>query len=445
MSPVMRLFPVVVGVVTVLGLSVTASAQEAPLELTRVQAPIVIDGMPDEAAWEQIPALPLTMHLPVFRGEPTQKTELRVAYDDENFYAAGWFYDTDPSGIRINSLYRDRWNGDDALAIYIDAFNDNRNAKWFGITPAGMRFDQLVSDDGATLNENWDSFWTARTQVTDAGWFVEVRIPFSTIGFRADAQGRAVMGLTLTRLVSRLGERVTFPEIDPAFPFRRPSLARDVVLTNVRSRTPIYVTPYALAGAQRQVSARDGSTARERPREIGIDVRYPLSGRLTLDLTVNTDFAQVEADEQRVALDRFPLFFPERRRFFQEGSGLFDFVSAGGGRLFHSRRVGLTEDLSPVPILGGARLVGRLGSWDIGALNVQTQSSGETPGENFGVLRMRRPVLNPFSTAGFMLTSYAGPGRQNFAVAADTSVRMAGEEYVGLKWASTFDETSLPV
>ena len=420
-------------------MSAAAHAQEPPLALTRLPAPIVLDGMPDEPAWQEIAPLPLTMHLPVFRGTPTQATEIRVAYDDEYFYAAGWFYDTDPSGIRVNSLYRDRWNGDDALAIYIDAFNDNRNAKWFGITPAGMRFDQLVSDDGATLNENWDSFWNARARVTREGWFVEVRIPFSTIGFRTDAQGRAVMGLTVTRLVSRLGERVTFPAIDPAFPFRRPSLARDVLLTGVRSRTPAYVTPYALAGTQ-QEALSGGTVARKTPAEFGVDVRYPLSGKLTLDLTVNTDFAQVEADEQRVALDRFPLFFPERRRFFQEGSGLFDFVTADGARLFHSRRIGLAEDLTPVPILGGARLVGRIGNWDIGALDVQTQAVGETPGENFGVLRMRRPVLNQFSTAGFMVTSFAGAGRQNLAVAADASVRLTGDEYLGLKWASTFGD-----
>src|SRR5688500_14746925 len=173
-------------------LSGPAFAQEPPLELTRLRAPIVLDGMPDEPAWQEIEPLPLTMHLPVFRGTPTQRSELRVAYDDEYFYAAGWFYDTDPSGIRVNSLYRDRWNGDDAFAIYIDAFNDNRNAKWFGITPAGMRFDQLVSDDGATLNGSWDTFWTSKTRVTDQGWFVEIRIPFSSLGFRTDANGDAV-------------------------------------------------------------------------------------------------------------------------------------------------------------------------------------------------------------------------------------------------------------
>ena len=116
-----------------------ASAQETPLELTRLPAPIVVDGRMDDEAWQTIPTLPLTMYTPLFKGVPTQRTELRVAYDDEFLYVGGWFYDTDPSGIRINSLYRDRWVGDDALAIYVDAFNDNQNAKWFGTTPGGIR------------------------------------------------------------------------------------------------------------------------------------------------------------------------------------------------------------------------------------------------------------------------------------------------------------------
>ncbi len=411
------------------------------MPLTRLPGPVIIDGMPDEPAWQQIPALPLTMYAPVFRGAPTERSEIRVAYDDEYFYAAGWFYDTDPSGIRINSLYRDRWNGDDAFAIYIDAFNDNRNAKWFGTTPAGMRFDELVSDDGATLNENWDGFWTARTRVTAEGWFAEVRIPFSTIGFHADARGRAVMGLTVTRLVSRLGERVTFPAIDPAFPFRQPSLAQDVSLDGVRGRTPLYVTPYILAGANRSVAGVAGPDAvRDTSREVGLDVRYPLSGNLTLDLTANTDFAQVEADGQQIALDRFPLFFPEHRRFFQEGSGLFDFVTSGGARLFNSRRIGLAQDQTPVRILGGARVVGRAGAWDVGALEVQTDRTTSSPGENFGVLRLRRPIFNQYSTAGMMLTSYSGGGHQNLALGADTSVRMTGDEYLTMKWAATLDD-----
>jgi hypothetical protein len=419
-----------------------AFAQEGTLELTRLSGPIALDGRLDDAPWEHVPALPLTMYAPVFRGQPTNRTEIRVAYDDENLYVGGWFYDTDASGIRVNSLYRDRWNGDDALAIYIDAFNDNQNAKWFGTTPAAMRFDLLVSDDGNTTNDNWDGFWSSRTTVTDEGWFAEVRIPFSTIGFRTGPDGRVVMGLTVTRLVSRLDERVTFPAIDPKFPFRRPSVAQDVVLRGVRSRTPFHVTPYVLAGSARAFDPLPGGAFAERrrtPKEAGLDARYQLSGRLTLDLTANTDFAHVEADEQQIALDRFPLFFPERRRFFQEGSSLFDFTGAGGSRLFHSRRIGLTPAGTPLTILGGARVVGKAGAWDVGALEMQTDGDGGAAGENFGVVRLRRPVFNPFSTAGMILTTYAGGGRHNVAIGADTSLRVHADEFVGLKWAATVD------
>jgi hypothetical protein len=405
---------------------------QIPLELTRITSPLVVDGAMNDEAWRTVAPLPLTMYLPVFRGEPTQRSEIRAAYDQHHLYIGGWFYDSDPKGIRINSLYRDRWNGDDALAIYIDAFNDNQNAKWFGITPAGMRFDLLVYDDGNTLNDNWDAFWETKTTITDEGWFVEVSIPFSTIGFQADAEGRAVMGLTVTRLVSRLNERVTFPAIDPKFPFRRPSSAQDVVLRGVDSPRPFYLTPYVLAGGADTPFSRTMVD-----REIGVDARYPFSPHLTLDLTANTDFAQVEADDQQVALDRFPLFFPERRRFFQESAGLFDFVTAGGGRLFHSRRIGLTPDLQPVRILAGARLVGRAGAWEVGALNMQTEDSDTLPGENFGVVRLRRNVLNPSSTAGVMATTYYGGGRRNVAVGADTSLRLWGDDYIGLKWAAT--------
>jgi hypothetical protein len=433
---------VLVGSISPFGLS--AQTPTAAVPLTRLNGAVSIDGMPDEPAWREIAPLPLTMYAPVFRGTPTQRSEIRVAYDDEYFYAAGWFYDTEPSGIRVNSLYRDRWNGDDALALYIDAFNDNRNSKWFGVTAGGMRFDQLVSDDGATLNASWDTFWSARTTINAEGWFAEVRIPFSSIGFHPDASGTVVMGLTATRLISRLGERVTYPEIDPKFEFRNPSKSQDVALEGVRARTPLYVTPYALQSVSRNaIDPAIGETRygveRKEGRDYGLDVRYPLSGNLTLDLTVNTDFAQVEADDQQVNLDRFPLFYPERRRFFQEGSGVFDFSAGGGARLFHSRRIGLDPDFAPVRIYGGARLVGRVGSWDVGFLEMQTQKQGSTPSENFGVLRLRRPVFNPFSTAGLMVTSYNGGRRTNVGLGGDGTFRLFGDEYLTLKYSTTVD------
>jgi len=413
-----------------------------PLELHRLAGPIVLDGRIDEAAWAAVPLLPLTQYAPLFGAEPEQRTEIRVAYDDEYLYAAGAFHDENPEGIRINSLYRDRWNGDDAFAIYIDPFNDNRNAKWFGTTPAGIRFDLLVSDDGATLNGSWDAFWDVRTRVTETGWFAEIRIPFSTLGFQSDG-GETVMGLTVTRLVSRTGERVTFPAIDPKFEFRQPSVAQDVIVRTVGARKPLYASPYVLAGVSRTpVLAQDGArfvTERESPRDAGLDLRYALSSDLVFDLTVNTDFAQVEADDQQINLDRFSLFFPEKRRFFQERSELFDFVM-GDSRLFHSRRIGLTADASPVGILGGARLVGRAGAWDIGVLDMQTDRDNGLPGENFAVGRVRRGVLNRFSHAGLLLTSRRGGGRANTMLGADGVFRLLGDTYLTTKLAGSFDE-----
>jgi hypothetical protein len=413
------------------------------MELTRLTGTIEVDGRLDEEAWAGVPALPLTMYVPVFGGEPTQRSEIRVGYDDDALFFGGWFYDTDPEGIRINSLYRDRWNGDDALAIYLDAFNDNQSTKWFGITPAGMRFDVLVSDDGATFNNSWDGFWAARTRVTEEGWFVEVRIPFSTLGFQVDADGSAVMGLTATRLVSRLNERVTFPAIDPAFEFRQPSKAQDVVVRGVHASHAVYATPYALMGTDR-TWAGDPLTGRFDPvrspsRELGGDLRYTPGTNLTVDLTVNTDFAQVEADEQQVNLDRFPLFFPEKRRFFQERSDLFDFTATGGVRLFHSRRIGLAADRTPVPVLGGARLVGRVGEWNVGVLDMRTRTLDERPGENYSVARMQRRVFNDYSTLGVLATSRYGAGDHDTSVGTDASLRLFGDEYLSLRWAGTFN------
>lgn len=415
------------------------------MEIQRLSRPIAMDGVLNDSAWADIAPLPVTMYTPVFRGPQTQRTEIRVAYDDENFYAAGWFYDTEPQSIRVNSLYRDRWNGDDAFAIYIDSFNDKMNAKWFGTTPGGIRFDQLISDDGATLNGAWDAFWESKTTRTNEGWFAEVRIPLSSLGFRVGADGLVSMGLTVTRVISRSDERVTFPAIDPRFEFRRPSVAQEIALRDVKPHKPLYVTPFALTGrSQHAVRTtgvplqyrNDGNTA----REIGLDVRYPISGNLTLDATINTDFAQVEADDQQVNLDRFPLFFPERRRFFQEGSGVFDFTSSGGGlRLFNSRRIGLSQSGTPIPVAGGGRLVGRVGRWDVGLLEMQTKSALGSPAENFGVLRLRRGILNNYSTVGLMATSLLADGSERFALGTDGTFRTFGNHYLVLKGSGIFD------
>lgn len=423
------------------GLSADAADDGGPLRLSRLQGRVVLDGRADDAAWDAVPPLPLTRYAPTYGGVPEQPSEIRLAYDDEALYAFGRLGDRDPAGIRVNSLYRDRPNGDDTLTLCVDAFDDNANAKCFGTTPAGMRFDWLLSEDGTASNDSWDAYWDAAASLTPDGWSVEVRIPFSTLGFQA-VGGRAVMGVTISRLVSRSGERVIFPDIDARFDFQAPSRARDVVLEGVTSRKPIHFTPYALGGVTRRVAPTAGgaSSSREWSHDVGADLQYALSPTLTLDLTANTDFAQVEADAEQVALDRFPLFFPEKRRFFQENSGLFDFATAGGGQLFHSRQIGLTADRQPVPVLGGARLVGRVGDWELGVLDMQTDDLDETPSENFGVVRLRHGVFNPHSFVGVLATSRLGGERHNVAAGLDGIFRVSGDNYLSLKWAASFDD-----
>lgn len=419
----------------------TARAAAGPWTLPRLEGRVVLDGRCDEPAWAAVAPLPLTRYAPTYGGVPEQRSEIRAAYDDEALFVVAALHDGDPAGIRVNSLYRDRINGDDTLTLCVDAFDDNANAKCFATTPAGVRFDWLLSEDGTASNDSWDAYWDAAAALTPDGWQVEVRIPFSTLGFQAQ-DGRAAMGLMVSRLVSRSGERVTFPDIDARFDFQAPSHAQDVVLEQVRSRTPIHLTPYLLGGVSRRVAATAGGaeTTQDLSHDAGADLQYAVSPTLTLDLTAHTDFAQVEADEEQVALDRFPLFFPEKRRFFQENSGLFDFATTGGGQLFHSRQIGLTPDRQPVPVLGGARLVGRVGGFELGLLDMQTNDLDATPSENFGVVRLRHGVFNPHSFVGVLATSRLGGGRHNVATGLDGIFRVQGDDYLSLKWAATFDD-----
>ena len=433
------------------GSGVPSAAGQAPLELPRIDGPITLDGRSTEPVWQDVEPLPLTMYQPTYEGGVRERTEIRVAYDDEFLYVAGRFYDANPDGIRANSLYRDRYSGDDTFAIILDTFNDHENALWLFTTPTGVRFDMAVSNDaeggfGGTVNDNWDTFWAAEAVQTDEGWFAEMRIPLSSLGFQADGD-RVVMGLSTYRYIARRNERYTFPDIPPnwSLGFAKPSQTRDVVLRGVESERPVYVTPYVLGGVDRTARLTDDGTAYDDvqsvTREVGGDLRYNVTNNLTLDLTANTDFAQVEADPQRVNLTRFSLFFPEKRRFFQERASTFAFNTGGNDRLFNSRRIGLVDG-EPVRIYGGARLVGRMGDWDVGVLNMQTAAAEErgVPAENFGVARVRRRVFNPTSYAGGIVTTRLGrDGSYNVGYGLDSVVRLAGDEYLTVKGAQTVD------
>jgi hypothetical protein len=414
------------------------------VRIGRLGPRFVLDGFPDEAAWDGAARLPLVTYEPAYRQEPTERTEILVAHDDTHLYVAGRMYETDPTRIRGNSLQRDRWSGDDRVGILVDPFDDNETGLWFWTTPEGVRGDALVTGDGGSVNDDWNTHWEVAVQRTDRGWFAELRIPLSSLGFQ-ESGGQVIMGMIAHRDLSSRNERHVFPDIAPESTWRRPSLALDVVLEGVESHRPLYVSPFVLAGTRREaVLASDDQSWEEHtrhPGEVGADLRYPISPNLTLDLTVNTDFAQVEVDDQQVNLTRFDLFFPEKRQFFLERAGTFSFATGGADRLFHSRRIGL-DGGSPVRILSGVRLAGRVGDWDVGLLDLETEGVGELASTNHGVVRLRRRILNQYSTVGGMVTTRLGSdGSYNVAYGLDGRVRIAGDDYVGFEWAQTFDDS----
>jgi len=428
-----------------------------PIAIDRLTGPITLDGIVDEPAWEAIDPLSMIMFAPTWGGEPSQRTEVRLGYDDRYLYMSGRLYEDDPSQIRLNTFYRDQFSGDDLLSIVVDSYNDYQTAVWFTTNPSGARSDRTMSNDAEftagvfPMNADWNAHWDVETHRDEKGWSAEFRIPFSTLGFQAQ-DGKVTMGIIVYRFIARNNERHLFPAISQewgALGFAKPSQAQRMTLENVSPSKPVYITPYLLGG-QSRLPVLQGPTdhtsaafhnQNDVTQEIGLDVKYAPTSNLTLDVTANTDFAQVEADDQQINLTRFPLFFPEKRQFFQERASTFDFGTGGAtDRLFFSRRIGLASgDL--VRIYGGARVVGRAGGMDFGVLNMQTASHGGFTGENMSVVRLKQRVFNPYSSIGGIVTArYGGNGEDNVAYGLDSDVRLFGDEYVTLKWARTFDE-----
>ena len=431
-----------------------SSAQDGTVYVISRVDSIVMDGFVNEPAWDLIEPVPVIQYEPNFGAPAAQHTEILFGHDDDYFYAAIRAYDKQPADIRGNSLYRDRLGGSDHFEILLDTFNDNETGYIFSTTPTGIRNDAAVTNDatggsisaGGWLNRDFNTFWDVETAVTEKGWFAEMRIPFSSLRFQEE-DGKVTMGLTAQRKIARRSERLVYPAIAPTadWAFLKPSLAQKIRFEGVHSRKRVYITPYGLSGLSQLNTLNAANTDYDRQRDfegqVGGDIKYSLTNNLTLDLTINTDFAQIEADDQQVNLTRFSLFFPEKREFFQERAGIFDFRTGGLSRLFHSRRIGLTSDGRPMNILGGARIVGRMGPWDVGLMNLQTEEIESLPSENFSVIRLRRTVLNPYSYAGSMFTSRLGvDGRYNLGFGADAVLRLFGDDYLTVQWAQTFDD-----
>ena len=423
-------------------------AGEPPVTLPRIDA-IVLDGVVDEAEWAGALQLEGIMHLPDFGAEPSERTVWYLGYDSENLFFACRSYDSEPDQVRVTTLQRDVSTfNTDSCGLRLDTYNDEENSLLFNTTPAGVRTDWAFANDasGGPPNMDWNTFWDAAGRLTDFGWSGEIRIPFSSLGYQVE-DGRTVMGFSLARSIVRRNEQSVHPAIPPNWgpaSLAKPSQMRKLILTGLEPEQPVYVTPYGLGGGGHTHALNGPGDAWDRDDdrvlEVGGDLRYGITRNLNLDLSVNTDFAQVEADDQQVNLTRFSLFFPEKRRFFQERAAIFEFPLGFNERLFHSRRIGLVGQ-EPARIFGGGRLVGRVGEWDVGFIDMHTDEHGTAPGENLGVLRARRRVLNQFSYVGGILTSRLGEdGSYNVLYGTDAVVRLFGQDYLTLNWAQSFDD-----
>ncbi len=454
------------GQVTLSGQQGASLSLKNALIIEKLSGPINFDGVPDDISWDDITPIDLVMHSPVFGKDPTEKTDVRMAYDDRYLYVGSNLFYTDSSQMRSASLKRDYMGmGGDWFIILLDTYNDKENALAFSTTPDGLRWDATIQKDAVVympedlpMNISWNTFWDVRTVKHSRGWSVEMRIPFSSLRFQ-EINGEVRMGLIIQRWIPSKNESDVFPAIPPNWGQTsaiKPSQAQEIVLRGVKPSKPIYIAPYILAGYESNNdlnSAGDEYIRSDKPAlEAGLDLKYGLSNNLIMDVTVNTDFAQVESDDQQVNLTRFSLYFPEKRMFFLERASVFDFASGGKSNLFYSRRIGLSDDGDPIRIYGGSRISGRVGKWDMGIMDLQTASLWKKdsagvaeevlPSENFGVMRFRRQVINDNTYIGAMVTSRLGvDGSYNLAYGVDGIFRLFGDDYLDIKWSQSFEDS----
>ena len=383
------------------GAPATAQSQDAPsqtIRAVRTDRPPTIDAVLDEPFWQRIePITDFRQRVPVDGAPASERTELRVAFDDNNLYFAIVLHDSDPGGIRRSILHREgRIDQDDNIRIGLDTYNDKRNAYIFEINPFGTQGDALITDESMTLSDwNWEGVYESEGRVTEDGWVVEAAIPFTTIRF-ADADAPE-MGILLERTIRRKNEMVYFPHIGQEFRQGLTQVSQYATLTGLeglRRGRYMEAKPFAIAGRSAAGRRGDLDPETETLNEIGLDFKYSITSNLTLDATVNPDFAQVEADNVQINLTRFSLFFPEKREFFLERAGLFDFGDAEETVVFFSRRIGIGNDIA-----GGARLTGQAGPLSDRCAQLVDRGPTGRPGalrgprrSQLGAAAARRPV-----------------------------------------------------
>ena len=358
--------------------------------------PILVDGRLEEAVWQSAEAITgFVQKEPVQGQSVSHPTLVRIVYDDKALYI-GAICHQPRNATRVQNLQRDfSFDENDLFGIAIDGFLDRRNAVAFQTTPYGSQRDIEVIDS-TEINADWDARWTVKTHIEDDRWSAEIAIPWRNLRY---PDGADRLGVILSRNIRSLNEVTSAPAVPRAFSVYRMAYQAELVgIETPAPSTNVQLNPYALV--QR---LDNGDTPAPTEQELGGELKWAFSQNSVLDLTVNTDFAQADVDRQAVNLERFSVFFPERRQFFLENANIFNTSVTNWIRPFFSRRIGLDDTGNPIPLDGGLRLTSRSSAQELGFLAMQQQQLGTSPQSRFGVLRYSRNVAGQ-SRIGGMVT-----------------------------------------
>ncbi|UCH09803.1 MAG: carbohydrate binding family 9 domain-containing protein, partial [Fidelibacterota bacterium] len=389
----------VIVVTVLLGLAATVSANpdvvssEPAVAIERWDStePFNLDGLLDEDFWQSATNLSDFKQVSPFLGEsPTEETEVLLSYDDDFLYIGARLYQSNPDEIFASVLERDQnLNADDFFEVIIDSYNDKTNALGFRTNLLGTRVDYEVSNNGVTINQAWNTFWDVRTTRTDSGWNAEFQIPLASLRYVPAMEN--TMGFKFIRRIKSKSEMLLFPMKDQTLTGLEYHLQNtaEIALTSLGKKRPLFITPYSAGSITQTANLNGDGTAYVSETQVyqgkdyirrdwmdrllsnnGFDIKYRLNNSHTLDLTVNTDFAQAEADDRIVNLTRYSVALPEKRAFFLENADLLS-ASMFHHVFFHSRNIGIESD-EQVPLVAGARLTGTTGGFQYGLLNIQS-------------------------------------------------------------------------
>ncbi len=440
-----------------ISIGVYAETSELRAEAFRTYQSIEIDGELTELDWQKATPIRQFIQFEPDAGTPlTEATEVRILYDDRHIYFGFVCSEPNRSKIIANKMRRDAemWDQDNVFVL-LDTYNDRRSGFFFRVNPLGAREDVALMDSGDSRNENWNAVWDARSKINGDNWTTEIAIPFSQLRFKGEKA--LTWGLNLGRTIQKNQEEGTWAPVPAAYTFlaryRTTHLGTLTGLSEISQRRRIEFLPYLLPGVAR--TETEGATG---VFDFGADMKVGVTSNLTADLTVNTDFAQVEADQEQANLTRFSLFFPEKRQFFLEGAGLFDFGIPRTSfnappplLLFYSRRIGIEEGHA-IPILAGGKVTGKVGGFGVAVLNVLSDKYAADATENldavdvdrtnYSVLRIKRDLFTG-SSVGMIAVNKQEPGAHNRAAGVDFIYRPTDMMNFRGLWARTFEPSDI--